>query len=49
VLAEGGALVMEVGDGQSATEAAALEGMGYRDVHVSQDLTGRERVVEGRR
>jgi release factor glutamine methyltransferase len=45
----GGALVLEVGDGQAPGVAALLEGLGYGDVRVTADLTGRERVVEGRR
>ena len=49
VLAEGGALVLEVGDGQAATAASLLAGLGYGDVRVTPDLSGRERVVEGRR
>jgi release factor glutamine methyltransferase len=49
VLAEDGALVLEVGDGQGATVAAALEAAGYREVRAMLDLAGRDRVVEGRR
>lgn len=48
-LKEGGWLVLEVGDGQAATVAGQLASLGYRDVRVSSDLTGRGRVVEGRR
>lgn len=43
------ALVLEVGDGQAAEVAAALESLGYRDVKVSPDLAGVDRVVEGLR
>ena len=42
-------LVLEVGDGQARDVAAILEAVGYRDVRVTQDLAGRERVVEGAR
>jgi release factor glutamine methyltransferase len=48
-LAPGGALVLEVADGQAGDIAALLERLGFRDVSVSEDLGGRERVVEGRR
>jgi release factor glutamine methyltransferase len=48
-LASGGWLVLEVGDGQAPATAAALAGLGYEDVLTTTDLTGRERVVEGRR
>ena len=42
-------LVFEVGHGQAAEVAAALERCGYRDVVVTPDLAGVERVVEARR
>jgi release factor glutamine methyltransferase len=42
-------LVLEIGAGQGAEVAAALEAESYRDVAVTLDLAGRERVVEGRR
>jgi release factor glutamine methyltransferase len=42
-------LVLEIGAGQGAEVAAALEAASYRDVTVTVDLAGRERVVEGRR
>lgn len=48
-LRPGGALVLEVGDGQAATVAALLEKLGYEQVAITPDLTGRERVVEGKR
>lgn len=48
-LAAGGALVLEVGDGQAAATAGLLESLGYERVVATPDLTGRERVVEGRR
>lgn len=43
------AVVLEVGDGQAGEVAAALIERGWRDVSVTLDLTGAERVVEGRR
>ena len=49
VLADGGALVLEVGDGQAATVSLLLAELGYVDVVVTPDLAGRDRVVEGRR
>jgi release factor glutamine methyltransferase len=48
-LAPGGALVLEVGDGQAPDVAAMLGELGLADVVVSPDLAGGERVVEGRR
>ena len=41
-------LVLEVGDGQADEVAAILRDAGYRDVAITHDLTGTERVVEGR-
>ena len=49
VLAPAGWLVLEVGDGQALATAALLDGCGYLDVVTTPDLTGRDRVVEGRR
>ena len=49
VLVPGGALVLEVGDGQAPRVAGLLGALGFADVRVSEDLAGRERVVEGRR
>ena len=49
VLVPGGWLVLEVGDGQALATAAFLDGEGYLDVVATADLTGRDRVVEGRR
>jgi release factor glutamine methyltransferase len=40
-------LVMEVGDGQALAVAAAFAAAGWRDVRVTPDLGGKERVVEG--
>jgi release factor glutamine methyltransferase len=39
-------LVLEVGDDQAHHVAAALADLDYRDIRISRDLTGRERVVE---
>ena len=47
MLAPGGWLVLEVGDGQAAATAALLDELGYTDVVTTPDLTGRDRVVEG--
>jgi release factor glutamine methyltransferase len=41
-------LVLEVGDGQAESIAGALATAGYVDVRITCDLTGVERVVEGR-
>jgi release factor glutamine methyltransferase len=42
-------LVLEAGDGQAPAVAQTLAAAGWQDVRVTCDLTGRERVVEGRR
>lgn len=47
VLPPGGALVIEVGDGQTEKVAMELQRLGYVDVLISADLAGRPRVVEG--
>jgi release factor glutamine methyltransferase len=47
VLDPGGALVLEVADGNAERVAALLRELGYEDVEVTHDLAGRERVVEG--
>jgi release factor glutamine methyltransferase len=44
-----GWIVFEVGDGQAPATTALLDGLGYADVATTPDLTGRDRVVEGRR
>ena len=49
VLGPGGALVLEVGDGQAADVASLLDSLGYGDVSVTPDLRGLDRVVEARR
>jgi len=42
-------LVLEVGDGQARRVADELGSLGYTGVTISPDLSGRARVVEGRR
>jgi release factor glutamine methyltransferase len=42
-------LVLEVGDGQAAAVVGALSDAGYAGVRITRDLSGVERVVEGRR
>ncbi len=42
-------LVVEVGDGRAPEVARTLGSHGYTEVRISPDLSGRERVVEGRR
>jgi len=48
-LAPGAWLVLEVGDGQAPATAALLDELGYVEVVTTADLTGRDRVLEGRR
>jgi release factor glutamine methyltransferase len=47
VLRPGGVLVLETAEGAAPRVAALLRALSYRDVAVTRDLTGRERVVEG--
>ena len=49
VLVGGGALVLEVAAGDAGRVASILDGLGYLDVRVTEDLAGRDRVVEGSR
>jgi release factor glutamine methyltransferase len=49
VLAPGGWLLLECGDGQAGSLAAELQALGYQEVAKTHDLAGRERIVEGRR
>jgi release factor glutamine methyltransferase len=49
VLAPGGALVLEVAERGAQRVSTILRERGYTDVIVTADLTGRDRVVEGRR
>jgi release factor glutamine methyltransferase len=48
-LRPGGHLVLEVADLRAQAVAALLERCGYEDVTVTEDLAGRDRIVEGRR
>ena len=43
-----GWLVLEVHEARAQGIAAELQRAGFADVHVSQDLAGRDRIVEGR-
>jgi release factor glutamine methyltransferase len=49
VLRGGGALVLETAAGHGSSTAALLCDQGYVDVRVTEDLAGRDRVVEGAR
>ncbi len=49
LLAEGGALAMEVGAGQAPSVADLMRAHQFRGVDVKRDLAGIERVVIGRR
>ncbi|HJQ50444.1 MAG TPA: HemK/PrmC family methyltransferase [Gaiellaceae bacterium] len=42
-------VVLETGDGQATEVAEMFERLGYVEVVITADLTGRDRVVEGRR
>jgi release factor glutamine methyltransferase len=46
VLRPGGALVLEVAEGEAERVAALLRELGYADVTATRDLAGRDRVVE---
>jgi len=48
VLVHGGHLVLEVADGRAGEVSSVLGRLGYEDIRSGEDLTGRERVVEGR-
>jgi release factor glutamine methyltransferase len=48
-LRPGGHLVLEVADLRAQAVAALLERCGYEDVTVTEDLAGRDRIVEGLR
>jgi release factor glutamine methyltransferase len=47
VLVAGGALVLEVAAGDAGRVASLLEELGYSHVSTTEDLAGRDRVVEG--
>ena len=46
-LAQGGLLALEIGAEQGAAATALLTERGYREVQLTQDLGGRDRVVSG--
>ena len=48
VLVSGGHLVLEVAAGRGEEVTELLRSLGYADVRVTNDLTGRDRVVDGR-
>jgi release factor glutamine methyltransferase len=48
-LRPGGHLVLEVADARADEAAELLERLGYDEVLVTEDLTGRDRIVEGKR
>jgi release factor glutamine methyltransferase len=47
VLVPGGALVLEVAEGDAERVATILDELRYEDVTTTRDLTGRDRVVDG--
>lgn len=49
VLRPGGALVLEVADGDAPRVAGFLRELGYEEVQITTDLAGRDRVVSGLR
>jgi release factor glutamine methyltransferase len=49
LLAPGGALALEIGDGQAEATGALLTAAGFTDVQSRKDLAGVERVVSGRK
>ena len=48
VLLPGGSLVLEVANGDAARVGGLLDARGYREVTITPDLVGRERIVDGR-
>ena len=48
VLRAAGVLVLEVADGTASAVCALLEELGFSDVRATPDLSGRDRVAEGR-
>jgi release factor glutamine methyltransferase len=48
LLASGGWLLLECGDGQAPELADELAALGYKDVVRTRDLAGRDRIVEGK-
>jgi release factor glutamine methyltransferase len=49
VLRDGGALVLEAAEDAAPRVAEYLRSIGYREIRVTRDLAGRDRVVEGLR
>lgn len=49
VLRDGGCLVLEVAEDAAGRMAECLRSVGYREIRVTRDLAGRDRVVEGLR
>jgi len=47
-LTPAGALVLETGDGKAGAVADLFRRLGYEEVSIGQDLTGRDRIVDGR-
>jgi release factor glutamine methyltransferase len=47
-LSADGWLVLEIGEWQGGQVRSLLQGIGYRDVALHEDLTGRDRVIEAR-
>ena len=47
LLAPGGVLALEIGDGQAAATRALLEAAAFTDVQTRKDLAGIERIVSG--
>jgi release factor glutamine methyltransferase len=47
VLRPGGALVVEIADGDAERVAKVLGDLGYAEIEARKDLAGRDRVVEG--
>ena len=47
MLRDGGALIMEIGEDQGPAVTAVMEEAGFREVRLSSDLSGRNRVVSG--
>jgi release factor glutamine methyltransferase len=48
-LRPGGAVVVEIGDDQGEAVSSAAAAAGFEDVRLRHDLTGRDRIVRGRR
>jgi release factor glutamine methyltransferase len=46
-LRPGGWIVLEIAENQAERMAGVLDGLGYRDLRISPDMAGRDRVIEG--